>query len=167
VASLSRSSDIVVIGASRERARSMLESPAPLAEEALRCKLSVLFLPNRVVRRTGPIVVLASDPEEASLGAGLSLAMALKSELIVVATGEAPPSGWEIAGAGGTAGAGIRLIHAPLLSQMLVARLAVLEHLHEGLLVLPGGGQEHSFAASLAAERRVPVLIVQGDGAAE
>jgi hypothetical protein len=163
IASLSRAGDIIIIGESLNPAQKVSHSQSRLTESALQSEASVMLLPSRIARQHGPIAVIAAGPEEAGVSAALSIAGATKTDIVVIVnTGERPGSDWVIPRSAIPAGIEIRIIQArPSATEMGMTLSSPLEFPNERLLVTTRGTLEDSLAITFAAERRVPMLIIE------
>jgi hypothetical protein len=165
IASLSRAGDIVIIGESLNPADKLSHSQSQLTESALQSEASVMLVPSRIAQQRGPIAVIAAAPDEAGVGAALSIAGATKTDLVIVNTGERPGSDWVIPSAAVPPGVEVRLIQARSSATAMGTTLSSrLEFANERLLIMTHGTWEDSLALAFAAERRVPVLIIEPEG---
>ncbi len=90
-------SDIVVVAEPRRASASITHSYSLFLEAAVRSPASVLIIPRSVQRRKGPIVVIATRPNDPAIDVANAIAATAQEELILVEAFE-PPA---FAGSGG------------------------------------------------------------------
>ena len=84
--SLSRASDIVMIVQPESPAEYATRQFALLVEAALQSAPAVMLAPARPSLRTGPIIAIASAPNDPSISAAAEIAIAAKGELVILFT---------------------------------------------------------------------------------
>jgi len=97
---------------------------------------AVMSVPSQVARTKGSIVAIAATPDDASIHAAAAIALAAKEELVVLGA------------------KGIALADPAICAQAF-------RHTQERLVVMTRGAFEDSAASTIAAARRVPVLIIE------
>ena len=93
VASLAKGNDIVVMIEPRNPADRITRQFLSLVEAAFEATSSVMLLPSRVLRKEGPIVVVASGPGDAAIGIAAEMAWAMHESLVIIdSTGQPMPN---------------------------------------------------------------------------
>jgi hypothetical protein len=92
MASLIRADDILTIIEPTHPGESITRQFTGLFEAAFETAAAILVVPRRNVRTSGPILVVASGPDDVSIRVALEIAAALKERLIVVTRFGALPS---------------------------------------------------------------------------
>ena len=88
-------SDIVVVAEPRRASASVTHSYSLFLDAAVRSPASVLLIPRSVQRRKGPIVVIATTPDDPAIDVASAIAIAAHEDLILVEafeTGHGTPS---------------------------------------------------------------------------
>lgn len=85
MASFIQAGDIVTIIEPGHPGESITRQFTALLDAAFETTAAILVVPGRLVRVSGPIMAVASGPEDASIWVALEIAAALKERLIVVA----------------------------------------------------------------------------------
>jgi hypothetical protein len=133
-----------------------------LTEAAFRSSASVLLVPARIARSTGPVVAIAARPDDPSIRTAAGIALAAKEALVVVQAyeGEADHELLRELSAGD--GLAIKVVKAGLtiLSGPDVCGNAMAQ-LFERMIVLSRMPTVHEFAPALVAVCRVPVLALE------
>ncbi len=151
LAAILRSGDIVTIGAPVAAAERAAEPFASLLEAALGSAAAVMLAPARLARSAGPIVAIASGPDDPSLAAAAAIAAAAGEELVVVDVRAGAAEDWLAA----------RRDAAPRLAFADDALPQALQRLKERLAVVSRGAVGNRIALAIAATRGVPALSVE------
>lgn len=162
IAAISQATDIVVIGEPSSVAERATQQFSWLIEAAFRSEAAVMVVPREIARLRGPIVALAVTPDDPSIGVAAHIAAAANEGLVVVDVSEKAIDDARIqvpAAAGGLAvkhivagkGAGA---NAAALGEALRGR-------GERLVVMTRPAADGEFVSLVAAERRVPVLVIE------
>jgi len=164
IATVSRAGDIVMIVEPEVPAERVTHPFAAVLAAALRSAASVMLVPRRVVRRTGPVVAISATPEDASIAAALPIAAAAGEDRGAVAGFETDRArSAQLAEAAAAVGLrGRTVVRRGPPKNASVASL-VLAGLNERLLVMSRRAVGDSMPSMLATLRRVPVLVVDGD----
>lgn len=160
IASLATAEDIVVVIEPSNPAERVTQQFTGLMDAAFRACASVMIVPCRIARLTGPIVALASGPEDPSIEAAAGIANAAREKLIIVGPTErfAPNSSLSKA----VEASGGRMEFASTAALPSVARLAgELQRWNERLLVMTRGLLDDAQVPTLASLRSVPVVVVE------
>jgi hypothetical protein len=136
-----------------------------LMDSAFRASASVMVVPSRIARLSGPIVALASGPDDPSIEAAAGIANAARERLIVMGPAErfAPNSSLSKA----VAASGGRMEFASTTALSNVTRLdfkrlaGELQRWNERLLVMTRGALDDRQAPALASLRSIPVVVVE------
>ncbi|MGA2794529.1 MAG: hypothetical protein ABSE69_13550, partial [Roseiarcus sp.] len=158
IASVSRSSDIVMIVEPTSPVERATQQFLWLVEAAFRSAAAVMLVPTRVARTTGPIAAVAAAPDDPSIHAAAAIAIAAKEELIVLETYGRDSDDTRIGELATDTGLTVRRV--PAVEQKL-SDPAALPQLRERLVVMARGVFEDDAALMIAATRRVPVLVVE------
>lgn len=166
IRSLSQTTDIVVIPEPPNAAERATQQFLWLTEAAFHSPAAVLLVPTRILRNTGPIVAIAARPGDQSIETAASIAASAGAPLVVLRAysaqeGTVEPS--ELAAAGlsvHTVDVGTAALSDPAISAV------ALEPFGERLIVTNRHSEEWEFARALSDARRVPVLVLEPDGAA-
>jgi hypothetical protein len=84
IASLIRADDIVAIIEPDHPAETITRQFTDLVDAVLKSAAAVLTVPRRIVRTAGPILAVATGPDDPSIGIALKIAVASKEHLIVL-----------------------------------------------------------------------------------
>jgi hypothetical protein len=140
-ATLLQTSDIVVIGEPASAAERVTQQFTWLIQAAFHSAAAVLVVPGQVAQVSGPIVALATAPDDASIAVAANLVRAAGEELVVVQVGKTATD------------------------EEKMRALADARHsgrpLQERLVVTARGASDGRAASLIAAERRVPVLVLE------
>ncbi len=158
IASISRSSDIVMIVEPLSPVERATQQFLWLVEAAFRSAAAVMLVPTRVARTAGPIVAVAAAPDDQSIYAAAAIAIAAKEELIILETYEGDSDDARVGELATDTGLTVRRV--PAVKQKLTDP-AALPQLRERLIVMARGVLEDAAASMIAARRRVPVLVVE------
>lgn len=139
-AAVLHTSDIVVIGEPASAAERVSQQFSWLIQSAFRSAAAVLVVPGQIAQLRGPIVALATTPEDASIAVAASLAHAAGEELIVIDLGKTANDEEEI--------------------RALAAARRSGRPLQERLVVTAREASDGRDASVIAAERQVPVLVL-------
>jgi hypothetical protein len=159
--SASSGSDIVVIVEPASAAERVSAQFSTLIEAAFRSAAAVMLVPPRLARNSGPIVAIATAPNDPSIAAAASIAGAAKEALIILDIGGQNPEGPQLSQLAAEAGVTIRRIAAREFSPNPKACLAALHPMRERLLVMTRVPLEEEMASAIAAARQVPVLVIE------
>jgi hypothetical protein len=92
LSSLIRTDDIVVIIEPAHPGERVTQQFTGLFDAAFARAAGILVLPRRIARSSGPVMTLATGPDDPSIGVALEVAAALNERLIVVARPGSPLS---------------------------------------------------------------------------
>jgi len=151
IATLIRSDDIVAIIEPGHPGERITRQFTGLLEAAFEAAGAVLALPTRIARTRGPIVVIASDSQDAGIRTALDIAAALKEPLIVVTAADAAlPTG--LLAEAQQLGVRVELTDASLLTA---------GRLHERLRVLTRSALTESTTQLFSSLQGVPLLVIE------
>lgn len=159
--SASSASDIVVIMEPASAAERVSAQFSALTEAAFRSAAAVMLVPPRLARNSGPIVAIATTPDDSSIAVAASIAGAAKETLIILDTGGQNLESPQLSQLAAETGVTIRRIAAPELSPSPRACLEALHPLGERLLVMTRVPFDGEVASAIAAARQVPVLVIE------
>ena len=161
IAASSRSDDIFVIVEPLNPVERATSQFALLSEAAFGSGAAVLLLPSRIRRTSGPIVAIATRPNDPSVQTGAFLALATKEELVIINADHQQGIGDDTRKL--AAETGLRV------DQITAARSVfpdpgacaqAFRHLQERLVVMSRGDFDPGVASTIAAARQVPVLVI-------
>ena len=162
IAAISQSSDIVVIGEPLSAAERATQQFSWLIQAAFQSSAAVMIVPPRLARLEGPIVTLAAAPDDPAMAVAANIARAGKEELVVIDVCERPIDDARIQSLAADGGLPVKRIVAGKAVAVNAAALAqVLPPLRERLVVMTRSGSDGESASVIAAERKVPVLVVE------
>ena len=161
IAASSRSDDIFVIVEPLnpvERATSQFALPS---EAAFGSGVAVLLLPSRIRRTSGPIVAIATRPNDPSIQTGAFLALATKEELVIINADHQQGIGDDTRKLAAETGLRVEQIAAARsVFPEPGACAQAFRHLQERLVVMSRGDFNPGVASTIAAARQVPVLVI-------
>ncbi len=162
IATVSQTSDIVVIGEPLSAAERASQQFSSLIDAAFRSTAAVLVVPSRIVRGEGPVIAVAATPDDPSIAVAADIAMAANEELVVVDVCENAIDEARIEALGTTKSLTIKHVISGSGAQADVASLVhALHPLRERLVVMRRRISDGHSASIIAAERRVPVLVLE------
>jgi len=165
IASVATAEDIVVVIEPANPAERVTQQFVRLMDSAFRASASVMIIPSRIARLSGPVVALASGPSDPSIEAAARIANAAREKLIIVGPAErfAPKA----AQSNAVAVSAEQIEFASTTALQDVPRLAgELQHWNERLLVMTRGALPDAKVLALASSRSVPVVVVEPVAAA-
>ena len=161
IAALSRTDDIVMVAEPTSAAERATEQFQWLVDAAFRSAAAVLLVPTRIARNTGPVVAIAASADDPSLYAAALIANAAKEKLVIIEA-----DGHD---------ANDHHVHTLATDDLAVERISAartalpdpaicaqaFRQTQERLVVMTRGAFEDATASTIAAARRVPVLVVE------
>lgn len=162
IAAISQATDIVVIGEPSSAAERATQQFSWLIEAAFRSEAAVMVVPRQIARLRGPIIALAAAPDDPSIGVAAHIAAAANEELVVVDLSDKPIDDARLQAPAAAGGLTVKHIVAGKGAGANAAALAeALRGLRERLVVMTRSAADGEFASVIAAERRVPVLVIE------
>ena len=162
IATISRTDDIIMIVEPMSPAERATQQFSWLMEAAFRSAAAVLLAPPNIVRARGPVVAIAATPDDPSIQAAAAIAVACKEELVIIEAdghGTDEPRMQTLAADSGLT---IKRIAAAKVALPDPATCAqAFRQMQERLIVMTRGAFADEVAATIAAARRVPVLVVE------
>jgi len=158
IAAISEAGDIVVVTEPANPADRATHQSAVLVEAAFRSDAAVLLVPHRIARRGGPIVAIATEPDDPAIGAAAGIAAAIGEKLVLVGSDRAT---------GEQSAPGIEVEHlTPKIARLTDAPgiCSALAHVAERLVVMTRGAFDDATPAMVASMRHIPVLVVEPPG---
>jgi len=162
LAAILRSGDIMAIGAPAAAAERAAEPFASLLEAAFRSSAAVMLAPARRARSAGPVVAIASGPDDPSIAAAAAIAEAAGEEVVVVDLRPGAAEEWLAARRAAEPGAATRRGAAPKLAFADETLPQALQSVKERLVVVSRGAVGDRIALTIVATRGVPALSVDG-----
>ena len=161
IAASSRSDDIFVIVEPLNPVERATSQFALLSEAAFGSGAAVLLLPSRIRRTSGPIVAIATRPNDPSVQTGAFLALATKEELVIINADHQQGIGDDTRKLAAETGLRVEQIAAARsVFPDPRACAQAFRHLQERLVVVSRGDFDPSVASTIAAARQVPVLVI-------
>ena len=164
IASTSQAGDVVLLAEPRSAAERVTHTFLSLVEAAFESAGRVMFIPRRIARERGPIVVIAHSPSDTTAWLGLMIATLTKEDMIVIETGgrgAGDRSASRLVKAAEVAGVSVRRVQIDGLPAHDGHALgAVLGPVQERLLVVGRRLLDEAALSTLASLRGVPVLVV-------
>lgn len=161
LAGASGASDIVVIMEPASAAERVSAQFSALAEAAFRSAAAVMLVPSRIARNSGPIVAIATIPNDPSIAVAAAIAGAAKETLIILDAGGQNPESPQLSQLAAKTGLTLRRIAARELSPNPTACLEALRPLQERLLIMTRVPFDGEIASAIATARQVPVLVIE------
>lgn len=166
--SISRAGDIVMVFEPVNPAERVSQQFAWLIEGAFRSAAAVMIVPRRIVRMTGPVVVIAAGLDDPGVDAAASIARAAREQLVLVDVGETRPD--EVALETRCAALGCTITPIAVGADMRgqpAGLVRVLDRIKERLLVVTRGVFDDHAVLATASSRGVPVLVIEPAAAAK
>jgi len=161
-ASLSRTDDIVMIVEPLSPAERATQQFSWLLEAAFRSAAAVMLVPPHIVRTTGPVVAIAASPDDPSISTAAAIAVAAKEQLVVIEADGHDPDNQRIRALVADTGLTIKRVAAAKIALPDPAICAqAFRQTQERLVVMSRGAFADGVASTIAATRRVPVLVVE------
>jgi len=162
VASVSQTSDIVMIVEPASAGERATHAFSGLLQAALGSAAAVMIVPTHIARARGPIVAIASALDDPSVAVAATVAHAAGEELVMVDVGKNSIDDERVRTLAAARGLAIKHIVVGQGVGSGPAALAwAIGPLHERLAVMTRGDIDGRAAAILAAERHIPVLVVE------
>jgi len=159
--SVCRAGDIVIIAQPANLAVRAIHPLSALVEAASRSASAVLYVPRRIARQHGPIVVIAAGPEDPSIDVATMIAAAANEDLVLIEADTRAGTKGELARRsveGMTmerrAADALRLVEPQYLSSLF-------ERLAERLVVVTRRAFDDSLPCVLESLRNVPILTLE------
>jgi len=160
--SLIRTDDMVAIIEPSHPGERVTRQFTCLLDAATQIARAILIVPKRLIRTSGPVMALASDPEDASIEVGLKIAAALNEQLLLV-TPRAWPSDENTAAAAERLGVQLKRMIA---DDFLKRALSLAEPLpaQERLRVVTRKLVQDDLQKLFSMLRGIPLLMVGAEG---
>jgi hypothetical protein len=158
LASLVRRDDIVVMIEPRHPADRITHQFRNVAEAALAASSSVMLVPSRVLRKQGPVVAVATEPNDRVIDVAANVASCMREPLFIVNATGAPIARGTVPGERQPRIIASRSRGLPIERRVL----ADLGDAGERLIVVRRTGLDQSGLRVVADRRGVPVLMLDG-----
>ncbi len=159
---VSQTNDIVVISAPVSAAERATQQFSWLVDAAFQSTAAVLLVPRRVVRVQGPIVAVAAGVDDPSLVVAADIAAAANEGLVIIDVCAEAIADARIEALGAGKNLKInRIVAGPKAGADTPSLVHALRPFRERLIVLTRRAADGHAASALAAERGVPVLILE------
>jgi hypothetical protein len=162
IAAVSQSSDIVMIGEPRNIAERVSQQFYWLVEAAFQSAAAVMVVPSQIGRAKGPIVAIAATKDDPSIAVAAGIARAADEELVIVDVCETAIDEAHIRALAAAKALTIKHIIDGRITGVNATSLAnALHPFHERLVVMTRSASDDQVASVIAAEQRVPVMVVE------
>ena len=162
IASISQTTDIVMIAEPVSPAERVTQQFSWLIEAAFHSAGAVMIVPSRVARTRGPVAAIAAAPDDPCIATAAAIAMAANEELVVVAAYESTSDDLPICKL--AAGAALTIKHiavGKIQPSDPAAFSRALNELKERLVVMTRDVHKHDVALGMASARHVPILVIE------
>jgi hypothetical protein len=160
--SVSPTDDIVMIVEPISAAERATQQFAWLMQAAFQSAAAVMLVPPQIARTKGPIVAIAATPDDPSIHAAAAIAIAAKEELVVIEADGHDADAPHIHTLAADSGLTIKRVSAAKIALPDPALCAqAFRQTQERLVVMTRGAFEDGVASTIAAARRVPVLVIE------
>lgn len=156
IASLASENDIVAMIEPRHPADRITRQFLSFMEAAFHASSSVMFLPSRVLRKEGPVVVVAAGSGDKAIDLGADMAAVMHEQLIVINTAAEPISHPALASGGPIKSRVVTAPRALSIEEKVVAGLA---GVRERMIVACRTTLDSAQSRAVAYKRSVPVLV--------
>jgi hypothetical protein len=162
IATISRTDDIIMIVEPIRPAERATQQFSWLMEAAFQSAAAVMLVPPNIVRTKGPIVAIAATPDDPSIQAAAAIAVASKEDLVIIEADGHGTDGQYIQTVVADSGLSIKRIAATKVVLPDPATCAQpFRQTQERLIVMTRAAFEDVVALTIAAARRVPVLVIE------
>ena len=162
IATISRTDDIIMIVEPMSPAERATEQFTWLLQAAFRSAGAVMLVPPHVVRTKGPVVAVAATPDDPSIQAAAAIAVAAKEELVIIDVDSHDADDPYIRKLAADTGLAIKIVAAANVTHPDPATCTqAFRQTQERLVVMTRGAFADAAASTIAAARRVPVLVVE------
>jgi hypothetical protein len=162
IASISRTDDIVMIVEPLSAAERATQQFTWLLQAAFRSAGAVMLVPRHIVRTKGPLVAIAATPDDPSIQVAAAIAVAAKEELVIIAVDSHDADDPYIRKLAADTGLAIKIVAAANVTLPDPATcIHAFRQTEERLVVMTRGAFADAAASTIAAVRRVPVLVVE------
>lgn len=158
---VSRSDDIVMLVEPANPAERATQQFAWLTDAAFRSACAVIFVPPVIARRAGPVVAIATAPDDPSIQAAAMIATSAKEHLVIVGLSGRKLDEHAIGSIAGGTGLTIHQAASDLPLSDPAFGAHVLRDFQECLIVLTRGALSNERAMAMASSRCVPVLVIE------
>lgn len=161
IATISRTDDIIMIVEPLSPAERATQQFSWLMQAAFESVAAVMLVPLHIVRTKGPIAAIATSPDDPSIHVAAAVAIAAKEELVIIEADGHDTEDVRIRSLA-YAGLAIKRMAAAKVGLPYPATCAqAFRQVQERLIVMTRGAFQDDVASTIAAERRVPVLVVE------
>lgn len=162
IAAISHADDIVMVAEPPSPGEHVTQQFTWLIQAAFRSAAAVVLVPRQIARTKGPIVAIAASPSDPSIRVAAAIAIAAKEDLIILDTCETTIENRSIRALAAELGLAIRhVVTGSTLRSHPTAFSPESLPLQERLAVVTRGAFRNGEASTIAAARRVPVLVIE------
>lgn len=161
ITTISEAGDIVVVTEPASPLDRATDQSALLAEAAFRSRAAVLLVPHRIARRRGPIVAIATEPDDPTVAAAVGIAAATGERVVLLQSDHGTGEQGVLAD---VSLAGVEIDRLPPKFRRPTDAVGIcqaLNHTAERLVVMRRGAFDDSVPAMVASLRHIPVLVVE------
>jgi hypothetical protein len=151
-----------MIGEPRNIAERVSQQFYWLVQAAFQSAAAVMIVPSQIGRAKGPIVAIAATMDDPSIAVAAGIARAADEELVIIDVSETAIDEAHIRALAADKGLAIKHIIGGRITGVNATSLAyALRPLHERLVVMTRRTSDNQVASLIAAEQRVPVMVVE------
>jgi hypothetical protein len=153
--------DIIVVIEPKNPAERVTQQFTRLIEAAFRAAAAVMIVPSRVARIAGPIIAVATSPEDPSIIAAARLAAAAHEKLIILGPSDILASRSSLSSLTEPTGIHVELAQLTMAPLDVVSLAGELRRWNERLVVMSRGTLKDSLTPTLASLRSIPVVVTE------
>jgi hypothetical protein len=162
IATISRTDDIIMIVEPISPAERATQQFSWLMEAAFRSAAAVMLVPPNIIRAKGPVVAIATSPDDSSIHIAAAIAIVAQEELVIIEADGHDAEDARIRTLAADAGLTIkRITNAKIRLPDPATCAQAFRQVQERLIVMTRGAFQDAVASTIAAARRVPVLVVE------
>jgi hypothetical protein len=162
ISSISRTDDIVMIVEPLSPAERSTQQFIWLLQAAFRSAGAVMLVPPFIVRSKGPVVAIAATPDDPSIYAAAAIAIAAKEKLVIIEADGHDANDHHVHTLATDTDLAVERVSATRTALPDPAICAqAFRQTQERLIVMTRGAFEDATASTIAAARRVPVLVIE------
>ena len=162
IATISRTDDIIMIVEPMSPAERATQQFSWLMQAAFHSAAAVILVPPNIVRTKGPIVAIATSPDDSSVHVAAAIAIAAQEELVIIEADGHDAEDSRIRALAADADLTIKRVATTKLALPDPATCSqAFRQTRERLVVMTRGAFDDEVASTIAAARRVPVLVVE------
>jgi hypothetical protein len=162
--SFSRIDDIVMIVEPQSPAERVTQQFSWLLKAAFQSAAAVMLVPSSIARTKGPVIAVATSPDDTSIDAAAAIASAAKEKLVIIEVDGRDIDDTRVRKLAASTDLTVRRVAAARLGLADPAACAhAFRQLQERLIVVTRGAFADQTVSAIAAARQIPVLVVAAD----